>query len=72
MSFLQNSHACLIPSNLRKMDVPFYDKHNKILYFISVYSVRNLHVGLENDSKVFYVKPDYSTINALQFKHRIF
>ena len=65
MSFLQNSSACLIPSKLRKMDVPFYDKNNKILYFISVYSVRNLQIKQNSDRNMFYIKPWYSSINTL-------
>ena len=68
MSFSQNSNICLIPSKLRKSDFPFYDKNSKILYFISLYSVRNLYYKLENRNNVFYTKSVYSTNNSLRLK----
>ena len=71
MSFSKNSNACLIPSKLRKIDFPFYHKNSKILYFISLYSVRNLYSKLENNTNVFYTKPLHSTNDPLRLKCRV-
>ena len=59
MIFLSKSNMCLIPSRLRISATPYRDKLYNQLYFISLYSVRNLYINLKHDKIVFYlqVKP---------------
>lgn len=47
---------CLFPSRLRIMATPYKDQDHNVLYFISMYSVRNLYINLKNDKIVFYLQ----------------
>ena len=56
MIFLSKPNMCLFPSRLRIMATPYRDKDHNVLYFISLYSVRNLYINLKNDKIVFYLQ----------------
>jgi len=38
------------------MATPYKDQDHNVLYFISMYSVRNLYINLKNDKIVFYLQ----------------